>query len=283
MQLEKINPFDIKVPPVRVTSSWDPDMLAMFKDSVKASGIEEPILLIKEKDEYWLVDGLHRLDEAKHLGMKTVDCVVHKGSLKEVHMKNLALNRLRGKTKASEMVAVIKELRETHKVPIEEIVKKTGFSQRYVDDMLAIGAAHREVWEALDAEEIGVGHAFQLSRITDGATQLRLLHQVRVYKVTIPDLKDIIDEAIRIKAEMEKQGTNKQTITPPRQRTATCQYCQGQFPPEQLAAVVTCQSCFGNFMGMVQQLKLEAEEERKRKEAEAAKQVQEVPTHDTPT
>lgn len=259
MKIEKLDPYKIKVPDVRVTSAWDPDMLEMFKKSVESSGIEEPLYIVREGKTDWLVDGLHRLQEAKQNGMKTVDCVVHEGTLKDVQMKNLLLNRLRGKTKASEMVAVIHDLYKNHKVKIEDIVKQTGFKRDYVDNMLAIGSAHHEVWEALDSEEIGVGHAFQLSRITDASVQLRLLHQVRVYKIKIADLKEIVDEAIRLIAEGEKQLTNKEMVPVPKPRLATCAYCGSQHDPSKMAAPITCMACFGHLQGEVQQAKVEAE------------------------
>lgn len=282
MKIEKINVFDIKIPDVRITSTWDDEMLAMFKASVKAAGIEDPLKLMKDGEIYWLVDGLHRLEEAKLNGMKTVDCVVRKGKMKEVHLSNLLSNRLRGGTKASEMVSVIDDLYRNLNVPIDTIVKKTGLKRDYIDNMLAIGSAHHEVWEALDNEEIGVGHAFQLSRIGDAAVQLRLLHQTRVYKIKIADLKEIVDEAIELIKNQAKVEHNKEMLPAPKPRLATCHFCGDNQDPTKMAAPIMCMSCYGYLQGQIQSAKVEAEKAAALEAEKLSKDKKEVPVNDTP-
>lgn len=282
MKIEKISVFDIKVPDVRITSTWDDEMLAMFKASVQAAGIEDPLKLMKDGETYWLVDGLHRLEEAKLNGMKTVDCVVRKGKMKEVHLSNLLSNRLRGGTKASEMVKVIDDLYRNMNVPIDTIVKKTGLKRDYIDNMLAIGSAHHEVWEALDNEEIGVGHAYQLSRIGDAAVQLRLLHQVRVYKIKIKDLKEIVDEAIELIKTQAKEEHNKNVLTVPKPKLASCQFCGSNQDPSKMAAPIMCMGCYGHLMGEIQQAKVEAEQVAADEAKHKASFKEEVPASDTP-
>jgi ParB-like chromosome segregation protein Spo0J len=282
MKIEKVDVFDIKIPDVRVTSTWDPEMLDMFKRSIESSGIEQPLYLVKEKDTLWLVDGLHRLEEAKLKGLKTVDCVIRQGKFKDVQMKNLMLNRLRGGTKASEMVSVINNLYRDLNVPIDTIVKDTGLKRDYIDNMLAIGSAHHEVWEALDNEEIGVGHAFQLSRIGDAAVQLRLLHQTRVYKIKIADLKEIVDEAIELIKNQEKEEHNKEMLPAPKPRLATCHFCGDNQDPTKMAAPIMCMSCYGYLQGQIQSAKIEAEKIAAAEAKHKSSFKEEVPASDTP-
>ena len=64
IRLVKVDPKKVKVPPVRVTSMWDPEDYEMFKSSIAADGIANPIICVKEGETFWLSDGKHRLDEA---------------------------------------------------------------------------------------------------------------------------------------------------------------------------------------------------------------------------
>jgi ParB/RepB/Spo0J family partition protein len=250
----------------------------MFKESIDKMGVQQPILVLKENETLWLVDGLHRLDEAKMRGWKSIDAVVVEGTLKDVQLRNLLLNRLRGKTKSSEMVKVISDLWKTHNVPIETICERTGLKRDYVEKMIQIGDARHEVWEALDNDEIKVCHAYELSRLLDASVQLKMLHQTRVYKISCKDLKEVVDEAIALAAEQKEKETGEPQLIPPRARLATCHFCQGQFPPEQLYAPPMCQACYGAFMGIVQQAKLEAEKEAEKKAKEAEEKRKEVIT-----
>ena len=96
-RLIKLDPNKIEIPKVRVTSVWEDDDYKAFQDSLAADGILNPILCIKENDTFWLVDGLHRLQEAKLNGSKTVEVVYREGTLADAMLKNLYGNRLRGK------------------------------------------------------------------------------------------------------------------------------------------------------------------------------------------
>ena len=83
-KLLSVKPSQIKVPEVRVTSSFEPELLAMFRDSIKAMGIVEPIIVVQEKGDLWLTDGLHRLQEAKDQNLSRVTVVAIPGALKDV-------------------------------------------------------------------------------------------------------------------------------------------------------------------------------------------------------
>ncbi|PKM48143.1 MAG: hypothetical protein CVV01_05025 [Firmicutes bacterium HGW-Firmicutes-6] len=124
--MSHVDPNKIQIPKIRVTSTWPSEFLEMLKSSIAAEGIQQPILLAQDGKNLVLIDGLHRLEEAKLQGMKKVPCVIVTASMKEILLKNLYMNRLRGGIKASEMVKVITTLRNEHGLTSEDVAKKTG-------------------------------------------------------------------------------------------------------------------------------------------------------------
>jgi len=203
LRKKKLRTDQVRIPDVRITSSWEPDMLAMFRASVKSMGIQEPILVAWDGETYWLIDGQHRLEEAKMQNQATVEAVVVETDMKGVHLRNLVLNRLRGKTKASEMVRVIQSLRDDHGTGLEEVIEKTGLRREYLEQLLSIGEADPQVWAALDREEIGVGVAYQLSRIPEAGEPLKVLAQVKMYGISAKDLKGVVDEIIELRKQYD--------------------------------------------------------------------------------
>ena len=234
----------IKVPDVRVRASWDNEMLAMFKASIGSQGIVETIVVVQDREDYWLVDGAHRLEEAQLQNIPKVLCVVWPGTMKDAHMKNLMLNRLHGKTKASEMAMVVGELTQKFKASIEDIEKETGLKRDYIEKMMVVSSVHPEVMEALDSEKISVGMAYEIGRVKDWEVQRRLLIQVKTYeKLTVKDMHDIVDETLRILSAPKTEGQPTPfAVAPP--ITIKCGFCDQDRLPKEVRGFNICQGCF---------------------------------------
>lgn len=257
-RLINLKPTEIKIPDVRVTSSFEPEMLSMFKESIKAMGIVEPIVVVKDKEDYWLVDGLHRLQEAQLNNQSRVQVVALPGGLKDVYLKNLMLNRLRGKTKASEMCLVVKHLENEFKMSMEEIAKETGLKRDYVEKMMIVGRVREEVLKDLDSERISVGHAYEIGRIEDPDVQLRLLIQCKQYDMTVDALRDVVTETIKIIKERNENPDRPTGPTPLPPATITCHLCELERPIKTVKGFNVCQWCFAISYDAIQKAKAAA-------------------------
>lgn len=220
-------------------------MLKMLSASVDADGIQVPLSIINEGDNFWVVDGKHRREEAMLKGIAKVPCMVIEGSMRQVMTRNLYLNRLRGGTKASEMVKVIAWLQNHEKMSIDQIRKETGLTQDYVEKMLQCSKAQAEVLDELDQEHIGVGHAWEIARIQDRDVQLRLLTQVLQYHLTVKGTKEVVDGTIEI---LNARKTDQAGPTAPvsmQVPTIKCHACEQDWPVRKVVGVNLCIVCFG--------------------------------------
>jgi len=270
MEVQYIDTNLIEVPEVRITSAFDDDILEMFKDDIKKTGINQPLIVAKEGEKFWVIDGYHRLQEAKLNNIPQVPCVVTEMTWKQIQMRNLVLNRLRGRTKASEEVLVIKDLIEKRGASIDEIVEKTGMKRDRIEMLLQISTAAHEVWESLDAGRIKVCHAYQISRLLDRAAQIRMLRIVEQYRLNCDTLKDSVDEALRIIEEQKKEEVKEAPVGPPPVPTAECAICHQEYPVRDLASPIICRNCFATLITAYESARQEREMQREalRKRAE---------------
>jgi len=272
MRIVSLDPDVIKIPSVRVTSFWDPDEYESFKSSLDADGQAQPIICVKEGETFWLVDGLHRLDQAKLKGWPRIQVAYKEGTLLDAKVRNLYMNRLRGKTKASEEVALIHSLTEEDHLSIDEIQKRTGLSKDVIEQRLEIGQALPEVQEALDQEQIPVGVAFQLSRLPAGPGQLKLLMALMQHIPPMPtkQVEGIVDESLRIIAERAKvQDAPQPQIPIP---TFKCRLCEQKWPEEEVLGINVCHTCLGISKDYIQQL-IKQRTEKKPAETILAEQI----------
>lgn len=252
MKVVMVDPKEIQEPDVRITSTWDPELLEMFKNSIESDGIQQPLILVKDNEHLWLVDGKHRRDEALLKGIPKVPCVIMDGTMRQVMTKNLYLNRLRGGVKASDMLKVMRWLRDHEGMNSEAIQKETGLKRDYIEHLLECAKAVPEVLEALDKEEIGVGHAWQIARVDSKDVQLRLLAQVFQYRLTVKDLTSVVDdtmEIIRKRAELPQDQRAPAPVMIPKIR---CHGCEEECSLKKVVGVNLCVNCYGLLTEAVQ-------------------------------
>ncbi len=258
MKVTYLDPAMLEIPDVRITSQFDDEILGMFKDDIKKTGITTPLIVAHEGNHYYVVDGMHRLEEAKLNNYRRIPCVIQDMSPGEMQLRNLVLNRLRGRTKASEEVKVIKDLFENHGYRIEDITRRTGMRRERIEQLLSIGSCAIGVLEALDDERIKTGHAAQLARLPDATTQLKILHHLYISKMKVTDLKDVIDDILHTVKAREEQADKHEVLLAPPIPTATCSLCEQRYPAREIVTPQLCKWCYGVLLATLDQIRRES-------------------------
>ena len=252
MKLKQISVDLVDIPAIRVTAAYDEEHLKLLKDSLAAMGTVNPIIVVSHDTRYEVVDGLHRLQEARTRGEKTIPAVIYEGSAQDSLLMNLVLNRVRGKVKASEMVAVIAELWKTHGLDSEKISEKTGLSRDYIEKLQRISLAAPSVQEALEREVIGVGVAFEISRLPRREQQDEMMAKYQVWRFTTKELHEFVDNVL---TQMEQIKTEAASATPrvaPPPMVYLCEGCKKEIQPRYLRPVTVCPDCFGQVWRLAQ-------------------------------
>jgi len=245
VKLRKIKPGDIKVPELRVRARFDQEILAQFQSSIAEAGIVAPVIVCQVSEDLVLVDGAHRLEEAIKNDLPTIDVVIFEGDMVDVLTKNLFLDHMRGKTPLSDMVKVIGALYTEYNLDPDQIREKTGLTRDYIEKLVRISKASPTVLQAVDEGVIGIGHAFELSRLSYAIQQEEVIAKHQVWRFSVKELHDQVDAVL---AEMELIKTAAPAETPGEQRPAAtyhCEGCKGEVEPRYLRPVMLCPDCFG--------------------------------------
>ena len=255
MKFRHLKPDEIKVPEVRVTSIWSDEEYEDFASTIAKEGINQPVKCILEDGTFWLVDGLHRLDEARRRGIEKVPVVYKEGALVDALVENLVSNRLRGKTPASDEIRLLKHLRDEYHLEPYMIAEKTGLPRERVEQRLQIGTAAPEILSLLEFEQISLGVAYQLSRLPNQSGQIALVTRLlqATPPATVREVTGIIDHAIEIQDQMKQPQPNP-TIQIPI-KTISCHLCGERYEASEMRGINTCATCHGLARDYIQQLK----------------------------
>ena len=245
MKLRRVDPHSIKVPEVRVKAQFDEELLKQFRESIIEVGQIAPPIVYQVGEELVLCDGEHRLQAAKDNGQTSIDVVVIPGDMVDVLTKNIFLDHLRGKTPVSQMVKVIKTLYQDYNLDSDQIKEKTGLTRDYVEKLIKISQASPTVLEALDQGVIGVGHAFELSRLPYPIQQEEIIAKHQVWRFSVPELHGQIDAVLREMKLIADAAPPQVTREPRPIAKYHCEGCKDEVEPRYLRPVMVCPNCFG--------------------------------------
>lgn len=264
MKLRKVDPRKIRVPEVRVTARMDEDTARQFEESVKAVGIDEPIKCYDVEGELWLSDGLHRLQQALKLSLPLVDVSVREGTMEDVLCNNLMSGHLRGEHPVSEMVKSIELLWKKYGLDSDAIVKKTGLTREYVENLMLVSELTPLCRAALDDRRIKIGHAVALTSLRDPVAQETALNLCVQYSWKVADLK----EYIKLLKEVSQVPAPAPVQTEPaRPVMLRCEFCGGEYPPRQVTAPNICITCSATMHEAVALARAEVMKEAEGREA----------------
>lgn len=259
MRHRKVNPDLVNVPEVRVTARFDQETWEQFQSSMAELGAIAPIICCEVDGQLVLVDGLHRLLEAKRLKQANIDAVIVTGDMVDVLTRNIFLDHLRGKTPVSEMVKVIEALSLEYGLDSEQIAARTGLTRDYVEKLQKVSELTPYCRAALDEDRIKVGHALELARVKDPVRQETIFGQQTLYHWPVKELHDYIDQ---VEALLAKPAEEPTPAHPPAAIKIQCFYCREDKDPAEVAFPPTCRECSSMMIQAIAQARREFEQEQ---------------------
>ena len=255
MKFRHLKPDEIQVPEVRVTSIWTDEEYADFAGTIAKEGIHQPLKCILDEGTYYLVDGLHRLEEARRRGIDKVPVVYKEGKLVDALVENLVSNRLRGKTPASDEIRLLRHLRDEYHMEPWMIAERTGLPRERVEQRLQIASAAPEVLSCLEFDQIPLGVAYHLSRLPNQSGQIALLSRLlqATPPATVREVEEIIDHALEIQQQMSQAPDPGPSLIP--SKTISCHLCGERYEAQEMRGLNVCPTCHGLARDYIQQLK----------------------------
>ena len=251
----------IMVPDLRVTSVMDPDMMTELGESIAAQGILQPLQVEEIDGQLWLVDGLHRLRVAKQLAMAEVPCIVSKGTTEGNLLKNLVVNRQRGKSNPAQEAALIRQLMEGGDMPLERIARITGLSVGWTRRLYDISHLPASVLALVADGKLGISHAIELLALRDETLQREVAQQAVEWRYTVEQVKIRVATLLQPAIELPPGSTQFDTRGAPSRIPILCYYCRGDLgdAPTYVFACGDCQQLTQALFGAYQVAELQSQ------------------------
>lgn len=181
---------EIKPNPYQPRKSFDEKSLSELSASIKAYGLIQPIVVVRDSDTYILVAGERRLRASKLAKLKTIKAVIV--DLDEEKMRQHALieNIQRDELNAIDLAHAYEELLKVHNITHEELSLMVHKSRALITNSLRLLQLSKKTQAALLDEKISAGHAKVLVGLSDKDQDL-MVHSIQGQKLSVRETETL--------------------------------------------------------------------------------------------
>ena len=174
----EISLSDIDPNPDQPRRVFDKEALETLAESIRQSGLLQPLLVTPEGSRYRIVAGERRFRAARMAGLDTVPCVVREMSEQERREAALIENLQREDLNPIEEAAGIRDLMESCGYTQELAAKRVGRSRPAVANLLRLLALPESIQEMVKDGRLSAGHARVLAGLESEAQQQALAERI---------------------------------------------------------------------------------------------------------
>lgn len=212
----EINLDEIRPNPYQPRKNFDQEALNELAESIKQSGVFQPIILRKSSIKgYELIAGERRMRASKIAGKETIPAIVRQ--LDDERMIEIAVleNLQREDLSPLEEAEAYNVLMDKLELTQAQVADRMGKSRPYIANYLRLLSLPEAVKEMVNKEELSMGQARTLLSLKNKQDILNLAHKVVDDKLTVRQLEELIQSANNKRPiPVSNKSTNKRSKSP---------------------------------------------------------------------
>ena len=200
---------ELRSNPYQPRKVFDEEALQELADSIKEHGVFQPIIVKKSIKGYEIIAGERRVKASRIAGLTEIPAIIR--DFNDTQMMEIALleNLQRENLNAIEEATAYKKLQETLVLTQEELAKRLGKSRSHITNMIGILSLPQNIKDEISKNNISMGHARVLSKLSDEVQQQELLDKIITEGISVRELENLTQAPQVIKANPQKQKTPK--------------------------------------------------------------------------
>ncbi len=207
----EIDISDIEPNPHQPRTEFDPDAVDELAQSIREKGIIQPVTVRQFGTGYQLIAGERRLRAARQADLQTVPALIRNvGTDEEMMEISLIENVQREDLNPIEEARAYRALMEECYLTQEEVAQKVGKNRSTVANTLRLLNLSSEVREALQTDQISMGHARALLGLDNDQQQAALCQQIIAQELSVRRVEALV--------KAYRDGKTDRPDPPPRAR-----------------------------------------------------------------
>jgi ParB family chromosome partitioning protein len=188
-------------------TTFDQAKLEELAQSIRTTGVIQPILVRPAGGLFELVAGERRWRAAQMAGLVRVPVIVRE--IPDEQLLELALieNIQRAELNPIEEANAYKRLIDTLGLTQDEVARRVGRDRTFITNYLRVLKLPTDIQELIEKDRVSFGHARALLGVTDPMTQRRLAQKIVKHNWSVRETER------RVKYLDREQGTSAKSVT----------------------------------------------------------------------
>ncbi|NOR12183.1 MAG: ParB/RepB/Spo0J family partition protein [Candidatus Aminicenantes bacterium] len=161
----------LKPNPLQPRRRWDPESLEELAQSIRETGILQPIVVVPEEDNYTIIIGERRWRAAKKIGLQTIPVIIRNLTKAQQHEAMLIENLQREDLNSLEIATAYQKMIQEFSYTQEDVAKKVGKDRTSIANYLRLLKLPDEVQELIADGKLSMGQARALIPIENPERQ----------------------------------------------------------------------------------------------------------------
>lgn len=184
---------DVRPNPFQPRTKFDDQTIDELAQSIKESGIVQPIIVVPEEDHYMIIVGERRWRAAQKAGLRKVPVLIRNIPKDKQLEISLIENIHREELNALEIAQAYQRLIDDHGYAQHELADKVGKDRSSVTNYLRLLKLPQEIQDRLTEGDISMGHARALLALEDTATQLFCCKQITERGLSVRNTESLVN------------------------------------------------------------------------------------------
>jgi ParB family chromosome partitioning protein len=191
--------------PYQTRSRLDETALAELAESIKASGVVQPVLVRAQPDgRFQLIAGERRWLASQRAGKATVPAIVKQVSNEQAMEMTIVENLQREDLNAIEQARAYERLGREFGLTQEQMAQRTGKERSSVANFLRLLKLPSEVQTLLEENKLSFGHAKALMSLDAPQAVLKLANRAVALSMSVRQVEGMVHNLIHPEPKREK-------------------------------------------------------------------------------
>lgn len=191
----------LKPNPLQPRKKWNPESLAELAQSIRETGILQPVVVVPDEENYKIIVGERRWRAAKKIGLQTIPVLIRNLTEAQQHEAMLIENLQREDLNPIEIAKAYQKMTQDFSYTQEDVAKKVGKDRTSVANTLRLLKLPDEIQELIQDGKLSMGHARALIPVENPERQQSMAKQIVKDNLSVREVEKWVR---RLQAPTEK-------------------------------------------------------------------------------